>query len=456
VAGQRLMPAKRNLEALSDEFVDIEINGHDSNSLMLIDTTSHRDVLLLICILVVVITCTTAAGIFGPPCLQEERTRTKLDTRHRKSVISLTIPGVTPQNEFLSVKLAFEISNPMAEATILPVTFSSVIIFYFQNREVRREFQSFSERITFPPREDTSADIQFFFDRYLSYDHVDLRIDMMESGSITDAVITWTSGEQSHLKFQLWIRTIFGLASMAILAIYTFKLSKVGFDLWTFEQKATLVLNVFSVIGLNPLFFAYSAAPTLLKDMLNTVLYRVFTSYVFVFMLLIIDHILTQKTSPGFFVPKLAWFAGTVLIEIGHAVLSDGCTTLEVEGLGDEYLLGIGYVRSALYGLFVLWFVGLSLLAVEKVDSSERFRLFVYIGVFSLVILLNLSDRLLQKLGNFRLTSGMFTLHFSSLHSSVLLMIFSHWPYEYEIDEKYGVAGEGNDQLGLMDSDESS
>jgi hypothetical protein len=276
----------------------------------------------------------------------------------------------------------------------------------------------------------------------------------MDSGSITDAVITWTSGESSHLKFQLWIRTVFGLVSIAILVIYVIKLSKISFDLWTLEQKLTLGLSIASVIGINPLFFAYSAAPTLLKDMLNTVLYRIFTSYVFVFMLFVIDHSLTQKLSPGFFIPKLALFAGSILIEIGYAVLSDGCTTLEVEGLPDRVLIVLGYFRRGMYGLFVVWFVGLSGFAVKKVDSSERFRLIVYICVFSIVILLNLSDRLLLKLGNFRLTSGPFTLHFSSLHSSVLLMIFSHWPYEYDVDERYGVAGEG-DERGLMDSDYS-
>jgi hypothetical protein len=173
-------------------------------------------------------------------------------------------------------------------------------------------------------------------------------------------------------------------------------------------------------------------------------------------MLLVIDHILTQKLSPQFFVPKLALFAGAMLIEIGYAVLSDGCTTLEVQGLPDHYMAVIGWVRSGLYAVFVIWFIALSYFAIRKVDSSEQFRLFVYIGVFGLVMVLNLSDRLLQQWGNFRLSSGLFTLHFSSLHSFVLLMICSHWPYEFETDEKYGAAGEGNGPSGLMDSDYSN
>jgi hypothetical protein len=58
--------------------------------------------------------------------------------------------------------------------------------------------------------------------------------------------------------------------------------------------------------------------------------------------------------------------------------------------------------------------------------------------VFAIVILANLSDALLTTINIFRITSALFTLHFSSLFAFVLLMTFSHWAYDCEIDELYG------------------
>jgi hypothetical protein len=94
------------------EFVDVEFDNGDQNALMIIETSSTRDAILSTRLFLVAIISTTMAGIFGDPLLQEDRTRSALSHNTQKNVITLRIPGVTPQNRFLLVKLGFEMSNP--------------------------------------------------------------------------------------------------------------------------------------------------------------------------------------------------------------------------------------------------------------------------------------------------------------------------------------------------------
>jgi hypothetical protein len=77
--------------------------------------------------------------------------------------------------------------------------------------------------------------------------------------------------------------------------------------------------------------------------------------------------------------------------------------------------------------------------------------------VFSLVLALNLSDWFLAKLAVFKNSSGLFTLHFASLHSFVLIMIFAHWPAEFELEELNNDSDaipQGRDAHNLLESSE--
>jgi hypothetical protein len=79
-----------------------------------------------------------------------------------------------------------------------------------KDRKVRRETKTFSEFIVFQPRQDTSDEILFLFDRFISSDHVDFCL------YVTDAFITWAC-EAKYLNFQLWIKAVFWVASAAII-----------------------------------------------------------------------------------------------------------------------------------------------------------------------------------------------------------------------------------------------
>jgi hypothetical protein len=207
---------------------------------MIIETNARRDILFSVALFLAVILATTCAGIFGPPLLHEELTRKTLNSEAGKNVLTLRIPGVCPQNEFLIVKLTFELSNPMLEPSNHSVSFHYLLVFLDRDREVRREQASFSRNIVFEPRRDVSDEILFFFDRFISYDRIDLRLVVAEFGALTDAVIRWTTGEVGHLKFQFWIRTIFGLGSCAVIGLFWARLRDVPFASWPSSRRRQL------------------------------------------------------------------------------------------------------------------------------------------------------------------------------------------------------------------------
>jgi hypothetical protein len=111
--------------------------------------------------------------------------------------------------------------------------------------------------------------------------------------------------------------------------------------------------------------------------------------------------------------------------------------------------------KNGLYFAFLLWFGGLSYLGSKKIDSSEKFRFFVYDSVSAYVSLLIIFGRFLQKFALFRASSGVFAVHCSSLQAFVILMMFAHWPYEYAFDAEFGKATEREPAKDVRDFVES-
>jgi hypothetical protein len=133
----------------------------------------------------------------------------------------------------------------------------------------------------------------------------------------------------------------------------------------------------------------------------------VFTSFV----LIIIDHLRNQRLSTRFFAPKFIFFSILIVVEITYPILYNGWEVVP-------------------HGLvfFVIWFAATM---CQKLDQTERFKFNTDAFVFAVVITLNVADPILNHIPVLRNSCGLF----SSLHSFVLLMIFSHWPYEFAAEE---------------------
>ena len=427
---------------------DVRISERgEEDVLMLIETNSKKDILISVFLFLAVIVSPTCAGFFGPPLIHTDRTRYSL-TPNTMNVLHHSIPGVVPQNQFLVAKLAFEQANPTEDEAHTQVIFNYLLIFQADGREVRRESGSFHEAVHFAPRQELSEEIPFFFDRFLRYDRVEVRIDFSGFELLTDAVIIWQVGDINHLKFQLWLRATFGVACVVSFVVFWMRLKSIPRVNWTVEQTATLVLNLLALFGINPLFLLYAYYPSLLQEVLNEFEERAFKSFIFLFILLVVDNLKHEKKS-FFLPPKMAFFVVLFLVE----VIPLWVMPFGLEITGHNIIMALKTVRLLLYVIFAGWYGYIFYHAWISVDQVEHFVMYVYGFVFTIAILASASEVLSTFLSEFVNETALFTLRFSSLYGFVLLMVFCHWPYEYQIDEIYDNPENEEGENGLLESD---
>jgi hypothetical protein len=298
------------------------------------------------------------------------------------------------------------------------VTFKAALVFHRRANLIRSESATFSAPIV----TDKSRAIVIFFARQFSCDHIDLHLDITKFGSITHAVISWKFGEISHLHFQLAIRILFGFVSILLSTLFFVRMKAVALHKWTLRQKLTILFGIAAVLGFNPFFSLYVCFPSFLHEILNTVLFHLFMSYARLFILLVLDD-LADYFSPC---SKLFFCGLQFAVEIASQFVSN-----------DQDLILMEEMRILFTLVFVVWFMVLVMEAYNKVKPDDRFRLGWYGFVFLVAVGLNLFDKQLERLSVFKNSSGLFALHFSSLQAFVMVMIFEHWPYEFEREQPH-------------------
>jgi hypothetical protein len=422
--------------------IDVQLDARHQSTLMLIERSAKRDIFFAVSCFLLVIFITTCAGIFGPSLILKETMRTSLIAGNKHNMIYRRIPGITPRQQFLSFYFTFEVSNPNITEINERVTMSYFVVFFNKNIEIRREQGTFSETVHFLVLPDTNTSVHFFYDRFLSYDRIEVRLQVLEHKQIQGVVLVQVTGEPKHLQFQAWIRAVFGIASGVSLSVFFHRLSLNSNRAITIEQKLTLLLAIASIIGVNPLFLFHYFNPTLMQENLNALLYRLFTTFTFLFILIVIGEVTSNHATDTPIASKVIFCLILFIIEVIDLITSDESDVLRIPESGNV----MDYVINAFYIVFLLWFVWLSIIQKKYVDDTEKFKFAVYVGVSLVVIFCTISDRVLRKLNVFETTSGLFGLHMGSLHSFVLLMTFCHWPYDANIDELYIAPEDEKDQ----------
>jgi hypothetical protein len=431
--------------------IQIEDNVTASELMMLIDAYSRKDIIFALILFIVVILSTTCAGVIGPGLFHQGQNILPVNFQSQKNVLSLTIPDLSPRHQFLVVRLAFSSSNSSSNS--LFVSFTSSTIFYNQKSLVRRDQQFFSQFLQFRDGENTSESIIFFFDRFLTYDRADIRLDLIEMGSLDSAVFSWTYGDEKHFSFQLWIRLTFLLATTATLIVFYFGIKNL--PIWTLEQKWTLMLSLSSAIGLNPLFPAFFRGPKILSDLLDRLLGTVSRVIILFFVLIIIDYVGTQSLHDCFFPPKICFFSVFFLVELIYPLLFNGWEILGIEVFPHVVVVVFQCVRVVLECILFVWVIGASLRSFRNMQSTDVFKFVIYSISFLVVLPIALCPRVFECCGSFGNTSGPFAIQVAAGNSLALLMIFVHWPYKYEADEMYQHPDEGEGE-DLLDSEEGA
>lgn len=443
----------------SDALVNVEIaDENEQESLMAIETDSPKEDILAICLFFVLIASTTFAGIYGPSLYNNEVYKFKFENSPNH-IFRQHIHGITAQNQFYIMQLSFSVSPDKAEEAKIPISFNYLILFESsKGEELNRESGSFNNDVILQKGSATTEQLHFFFDRYISYDQIDIRIDFDSCKGLDEAILTTTYGDGSHLRYQLYLRLLFGLATLVIFILYYSRLSSIPRNKWLLEQKLTFCLQIFSFIGSNPLYFLYLKMPSVFQDIINSLFYRSFTCFVFFYILVIIDNVrkseVIKSNFYSFFLPKIVFFSLQLICEIAYPIMYHGLSSLDVEAMPHTVVNFFKFVRILFNVCFSVWFVYLTVMDFLKVDSTQLLKVKIYATVFGATVLINLCDVFLTDVNLFRNNSGLFSLSFSSLFAFVILMVFFHWPYETSIDQQYNDPEDDDKPNNIFESDD--
>jgi hypothetical protein len=424
----------------TDSYLDVRLDPRHEPTMMLIETGARNDVLLVLGFFVFAVAAISLAGIFGARRVQQEMIPLVLPSNVSKASISVKIPGVFPQTLFLSLDFQFQLPNPAPILTTSHISLSYLILFYKGNIEIQREQGEIAQYFDFAKGQTKSREVNFFFDRFVSADQLDLRIDSTEVRSIADIVIIWTTGEVRHIQFQAWIRGIFGVILLGALLLFSRKMA-VGSRAATLEQKITLILSISAVIGVNPLFFFFVIEPSLVHDIVTEIVYRIFTSWVFVFVLIVINEVNSDRGSQSIRFSHVIVFLVLIVVETANPLLRQGSELLQLRETNRMVDL-VDQIKIVLSVILIVWFIYLCVTRGSQIDVTERFKFLVYVPVFTVVILICACEKILNQCKSLADTSGLFGLRLGTLTAFVLVMIFVHWPYELAKDEVYSVPGD--------------
>jgi hypothetical protein len=419
-------------ESLAD--IPIEDKATPNELLMLVDTYSRKDVIIAVILFAIVIIATTIAGVLGPALVRRDESTIDLNFLPQKNVVTLTIPGLSPRSQFLVLHLTFSTLTPPADRLKF-VTFTSVCLFYKNATLVRRDQRTFSQNIVFPPNEISSEPILFFFDRFLSYDRTEVRLDLIEFTSLTSAVFTWAHADEKHVIFQIWIRGTFILATAATLILYYCGLKHLL--IWTKEQEWTLFVGIAALIGLDPLFLGSLFGSAIVSDLVDRCLGTFSRVLILLYILVLLDYVGTQRLRACFWPPKICVFSTLFLLELVYPLFFNGWEILGIAVVPQVVVTVAQGARAILeIGIFT-WIVAAAIRSLRSLQSIDSFKFTVYSVAFGLVLPAVLCPRALDVFAAFANSAGPFAVRAAAVNSLVLLMIFVHWPYKYEADELY-------------------
>lgn len=450
---------KQDKDIHSDALVNVEIaDENEQESLMAIDTDSPKEDILAIFLFFILIASTTFAGIYGPPLYNNEIYKFKFENS-LNHIFRQHIHGITAQNQFYIMQLTFSLSPDQEIGNTIPVSFNYLILFETASgQEINRESGSYKNDLVIQKSSTNTEPLHFFFDRYISYDQIDVRIDFDSFKGLDEAILTTTYGDGSHLKYQLYLRLLFGLATLIIFILYYSRISSIPRNKWLLEQKMTILLQIFSFIGSNPLYFLYLKSPSVFQDILNTLFYHAFTCFVFFYILVLFDNArrnnLTKTSFYTFFLPKIVFSSFQFICEILYPIMYHGFTSLDVEAMPHMIVNLFKYARILFNICFSFWFLYLTILGFSNIDLTQLLKLRIYTTVFGTTVLINLCNVFLTDVSLFRNNSGLFSLCFSSLYAFVILMVFFHWPYETSVDQQYNDPEDDTNPNNIFESDD--
>ncbi len=227
----------------------------------------------------------------------------------------------------------------------------------------------------------------------------------------------------SFTLFELYARVALLLMTLAMGALFLWRMRRFRFAEWAAEQKWTLVLLV-SLIGLNDPFFALSIRWGFF-DVMDQLLAAWFLSVLLLFWLVMFDTVLhprpEERTMRHFFLPKLA-LVGALWVSLTTLYLS----VEFLQDTGHPVVVAFSIVTLLLTSGYTFWLVFLSvkLFPQLKVHLGVLFFFSFTCGV----IVLTVMGILFGFLGSLRASATEFLAFFGLFNFYCFVLVVSYLP----------------------------
>jgi hypothetical protein len=292
--------------------------------------------------------------------------------------------------------------------------------------------------------------IHIFTDRFLNYLQLDFSLSFPSVRNFTGIRVLWTTGDADQVVIQSGFRILYSLSNIVCLLLFFWRLRRLPFQLWHLEQQLTFFLLIFAILADDPFYVWESLKVSKFGVWGELFFSAVFRLYLQFFVLVLFDSLRfkNRNTVECFCLSKLVFFVPYLAIEVLDEFARE--SDIFVWRVSQKFRNSCDFARLCCQVVCGVWIAIAILLAGRFTDVTERYKFWVYAGVFA--VALSVAGTLAWLFRDAKwllLNSVPFVAPFSIQNIFVMLMALFHSPYEVVVDQQYedSAAGEVQEDL---------
>ena len=416
---------------------DVEYEEYDENTLM-IDRSKHYSDFLFVIILTILVVFAGFAGALSPEKVIQMSSSRILHNDLWKSPFVIEINDISSYNNYLTADLQFFSFNYNDEIKT-HVSINITINYYLEDQIIKTQRKT----IKFIPKYQSSHSklskaIRLFMNQVIDFDKVQYSIEYADMPKEIKYILTSYYMDDSSFSVVILIfRILFSFLSFIFLIMFLGSIKKRYFE-WRIEQKATLLLLIFSIANNNPLFFYINLqSSSIIFVIINHGSTAAFYSYLSIYILIIID---TINPKQNFKAKKNMYIYGFVIlffVSFFHRTNNEIFQYSYSSNIDSPYNIFLIF-EMIVQGVYIIIFF-LSIVDV-LLDVPEKFlrKVMIYSEIFFLNLILLIFKNELCSIFFF-LAQGPMDYVLSTTIAGVipLTMTYFHWPFRKSDESCY-------------------
>ena len=375
---------------------------------------------------------------------KNETTQSVYYFKNNQSTSIFSLRNISKWNHYVFVSASFLVQKFAKSTTLDNVTFIVSINKTINGKSTYlMKPEIYQENLFVPAKSIKTEPIKLLFDHYPDYDEVIVAIKLKKdmNSPIVGSSISWEYGNDSQPIFQICWRVLFCVICIIAFSMLCRRLCEIPFNNWHLEQKLTVILVLFCILGDDPFYIAQMFYPSPYFAFFTLFMECLFFSYFRFFIISLFSSLCYKNRALPhcFFIPKVIFMVIDCITDLAYSIITsneipDEYFPFEISD-SVEHFLNIS--KTVLLAIFVLWAIYSIMSASLFIDVTEKYKFRVYI-ICSIIALVQLiAVYIIDKLDLFKNTSFVFLTTFAVQNFYVILMAVFHWPFEMITDQEY-------------------